>query len=207
MYREELIATAEPAREAVAVAKQVGDKNDLEVAMTNACYLWWLAGDWDLLVAESAEWIEGDGLSTSAGPLLMTRLQVATARGESLHVPALPASEDPYDEQVRAVVEALALWADGDVARAARIVAEASLRNFGEGATFEDFEVLWAPAVELQLWAGDLDAAERLLAFAGPLLGGRGRALTRGVVPRLRGLLALARGEDPSPTCGRRRPR
>ena len=197
MYPDELGAAAEPAHEAVVVAKQVGDKDELEVAMTNACYLWLLAGDWDLLVAESAESIEGDELSASVWPLLMTRLQVEAARGGVMPVPALSASEDPYDEQVRAVVEGLACWADGDVEGAARIVAEASLRNFAGEATFEDFEVLWAPAVELQLLAGDLDAAERLLAFADPLLGGRGRALTRGEVPRLRGLLALARGEDP----------
>lgn len=61
----------------------------------------------------------------------------------------------------------------------------------------EDFEVVLGPAVELQLRAGDLAAAERLLALADPLLGGLGRALTRAELPRLRGLLAVARGEDP----------
>jgi hypothetical protein len=37
------------------------------------------------------------------------------------------------------------------------------------------------------------------MALAGPLLGGRGRPITRAEAPRLRGLLAIARGEDPEP--------
>ncbi len=60
--------------------------------------------------------------------------------------------------------------------------------------------MLWAPAVELQLSAGELDTAEELLRLAVPYVtGGRSRDLSRGVVPRLRGLLALERGEDPEP--------
>ncbi|MFL6022680.1 MAG: hypothetical protein ACJ72O_05010, partial [Marmoricola sp.] len=54
-------------------------------------------------------------------------------------------------------------------------------------------------AAELQLRAGDLAAARRLVELFAPLLSGRGRALTRAELPRLRGLLAVARGEDPEP--------
>jgi hypothetical protein len=61
----------------------------------------------------------------------------------------------------------------------------------------EDFEVGWAPVVELQLQAGDLDEAEAVLNLATPLMGGRGRALTRAELPRLRGMITAARGGDP----------
>ena len=50
------------------------------------------------------------------------------------------------------------------------------------------------PAVELQLRAGELDTAERLLALLEPLLGGRSRGVTRGEYPRMRGMITAARG-------------
>ena len=139
-------------------------------------------------------------MTASCGPLWLTRAQVQSARGDPLVVPDPPHAEDPYDHQVWSLTSAVAQAANGDPTAAARTAAEASRRSFGDGEPFDDFEVLWAPTVELQLQAGEVEAAEELLALAVPYVtGGRSRALSRGVVPRLRGLLALARDEDPEP--------
>ena len=200
LYPVDLIGSLAPVRESVDVGKQLGDSVQFEVCLINACYAWFLAGEWDLLMAETSEWLDGREMTSSCGPLWLTRAQVQIARGEPVVVPVPPHTEDPYDQQVWSVMNAVAQAADGDVTAAARTAAEASRRTFGDGEPLDDFEVLWAPAVELQLQAGELDTAEELLRLAVPYVtGGRSRALSRGVVPRLRGLLALERGEDPEP--------
>ena len=200
LYAADLDGSGAPVRESVSVSKQLGDSATIEGALINACYAWFLAGDWDLLTAETAEWLEGRELTATCGPLWLTRVQVQLARGEPVVVPDAPHAEDPYDQQVWSATSALAQAADGHRASAARAAEEASRRTFGDGEPFDDFEVLWTPTVELQLQAGELTAAAELLALAAPYVTGvRARALTRGVVPRLRGLLALARGEDPEP--------
>ncbi len=45
--------------ESVAVGRQLGISHHIENALTNACYTWWLGGDWDLLMTETSEWLEG----------------------------------------------------------------------------------------------------------------------------------------------------
>ena len=81
---------------------------------------------------------------------------------------------------------------------AAAEAATTTLHTFADGENVsEDFEMLWAPVVELQLASNELDTAEALLRLADPLLGGRGRPLTHGIVRLLRGRLSLARGQDP----------
>ena len=200
LYRVDLVGAAAPVRESVVVAKQLGDSGYIETALINACYAWMLAGEWDLVTTETSEWLEAREMTSSCGPLWLTLAQVQLARGEPVVVPDPPHAEDPYDRQAWSVMSAVAQASNGDPTTAARTAAEASMRSFGDGEPLDDFEVLWGPAVELQLQAGQVEAAGKLMALAAPyVVGGRSSALTRGVVPRLRGLLALARGEDPEP--------
>ncbi len=196
-YQRDLGAAGAYAVEAVQVLRQLGEAVQLEVALTNACFTWLLAGEWDLLTSESDEWLDGRQATTYSPFLWLARALVESARGERVDAPDLIASEDAYIKQGVALCRALRLASEGETAEAARLAADTSLASFGDSSAYEDFEVLWAPTVELQLAAGDLETAERLLRLADPMLGGRSRPLTRGVVPRLRGLLAVARGEDP----------
>ncbi len=103
LYPRVLAEAAAPALESVAVSKQLGDSRSTESALINACYTWWLAGEWDLLMAETSEWLEGRETTSSSGPLWLSRAQVQLARGESPVVPALPSSEEPYDRQALSV--------------------------------------------------------------------------------------------------------
>ncbi len=197
MYSRDLEAAAPMVRESIDVSAQVGDAQRTEGALTNAGYLWLLTGDWDVLLDETEAWFEGRETTATSGPLWLVRAQVQLARGLPVDQPVLPASEDPYDEQVRVLVRSLVQAQEGEVVAAADEVAGTTWKVFAEDGLTEDFEMLWAPAVELQLRVGDVEAAGRLMELAEPFLGARRRMLTDCVVHRLRGLLALARGEDP----------
>ncbi|NYD41992.1 hypothetical protein [Nocardioides panaciterrulae] len=194
-YAQDLAGASERAEESVSVARQLGNSDATEVALTNACFTWWLNGDWDRLLAETGEWFEDREVTASSGSLWLSRAQVQLARGEPVDVPDIPPSEDPYDQQTAAVSLALRAAWRGEVADAAAAL-EREQRSL-QAVELEDFEMIWAPGVELQLHAGNVDAASRLLQLAEPVAGRRGRPLTRALLPRLRGLVAAARGEDP----------
>nr|WP_246415930.1 adenylate/guanylate cyclase domain-containing protein [Nocardioides luti] len=196
-YTEDLAAAAEIAAEAVVVARQVGESQQTEHGLINAGFTWWLRGDWDEAHAHLREWLDGHEPTAMASTLRLIQAFVLTARGEPLPDGRLADSEDAYEQYGADLVTALRVRATGDVATAARLAAEAGRRQYGSLETYEDIEVQLPVAVELQLEAGDLTTARELLGMFEPLAGERGRAITRGELPRLRALVALAAGEDP----------
>ena len=198
IYPQDLARSAEVASEALTVARQVGDSFITESTLINAAFTWWYAGDWDRLCEEVREWVDGRPFTATSGSLLFSEGLVRLARGESLpECDDLPDAEDAWESLSKTLALALRDTQAGDVVGAAMAVAAAVHACYAGGDFFDDFEVMWAPAVELQLQAGALDEAEKVLALASPLLGGRGRAVTRGEHPRLRGLITAARGGDP----------
>ncbi len=196
LYQDDLAAARGLTREIVDVHRQLGDLTALEIAMINTCIVWWLSGEWPRLLEETHAWVDMEP-SAAASPIWLLRALVRLARGEVPEAVDLPVSEEPYFQHASEVVRALTLDSAGDARAAAAMVADSCSATFAGGSLLEDFEILWAPSVELQLQEGDLDTAAELLALAGGLTSTRRFALTRGVEPRLRGLLALARGEDP----------
>ena len=196
LYQDDLAAARGLTGEIVDVNRQLGDLAALEIAMINTCIVWWLSGEWPRVLEETHAWVDIEP-SAAASPLWLLRALVRLARGEVLEEVDLPGSEEPYFQHSAQVVRALTLDSAGDARGAATMVADSCRRTFAAGSLAEDFEILWAPSVELQLQVGDLDTAAELLALADELGRTREFALTRGVVPRLRGLLSLARGEDP----------
>ncbi len=195
-YAEDLTGIFEIADEALAVDHQLGDLPRLEVTMSNAVFVWWFAGRWDRLLEETEQWRDREPTATCS-LLWLGRALVQTARGEPIDAPVLPDTEEHIFAQAAEVVEALRLLAAGDPAQAARVADQASRVHCAAHLSAEDVEAIWAPTVELQLVAGHLDAAAGLLELGDVHLGARPQALARGVLPRLRGLLALARDEDP----------
>ena len=195
-YADDLTGIFELTDEALAVQRQRGDLQGVEVMMANAVFIWWFAGQWDRLLEETEEWRDREPTATCS-PLWLGRALVQTARGEPVDAPVLPDTEEHFFAQAIEVVQALSLVAAGEPAEAARVADRASRHHYPVHLNAEDFEAMWAPTVELQLAAGDLDAAAGLLDLADVHVGARPTALALGVVPRLRGLLALARGEDP----------
>lgn len=197
LYPEDLAGATGLGLESLEVSRQVGERYATEISLTNAGYIWWLGGDWDRLLAETAEWLSGVEASSTSAPIWLVRMQVQAARGLPVDSPILPSSEDFYDRQATGVVEALAAASAGS-GEAAGAAATVTLETFANGENLgEDFEVLWMPALELQLAAGDLDAATSLLELADPLRGGRGRPLTHALRSYFRGRIASARGGDP----------
>ena len=89
------------------------------------------------------------------------------ARGEPLPRRDLPDSEDPWEQHGKDVYRALRGRRPA-TCRARRLRPPRPHRTYGAADILEDFEVGWAPVVELQLRAGDLDAAERRPGLADP---------------------------------------
>ena len=198
IYPQDLTRSAELASEALTVTRKAGDSLVTETALINASFVWWYAGDWDRLCQEVGEWVDGRPFTASSGALLLSEGLVRLARGES--PPGsddVPDSEDSWERLSKTLALGLRDAQAGDVVGAATAVAAAVHALYARGDFSDDFEVMWAPAVELHLEAGALDEAERMLALATPLLGGRSRALTRCEYPRLRGMITAARGGDP----------
>ena len=81
LYSEDLMAASRLAMESVAVARQLGEHYATEIGLTNACYIWWLTGDWDRLLAETADWLTGGESSVTSAPLWLTRALVPGAAG------------------------------------------------------------------------------------------------------------------------------
>jgi class 3 adenylate cyclase len=196
-YPDDLTEAATLADEATAVGRKVGNSYMSEVILVNAGYTWLLLGEWERLEAEVRDWLDGGRAMTgNTSALWMLLKLVARARGEVLDVPPLLASEDPYERACSDLVEAFEL-VDQEPSAAAELAAQTVRSCFGNRSYLEDFEMLCAPAVELQLAVGAHDTAEELLQLAAELVAGRTRAISRGELPRLRGTLAAARGEDP----------
>ena len=199
VYPRDLARAREVVVEALEVSRRVGDADHTDVALTNAACTWWLAGEWDRLTEEAHYRL--DGRSPTGCELVLVMLaQVRLARGEPLVVrDGLPDSEDPWEKHAKNVYDALRGEDEGDRSAAAAAAAASAQETFADldADALDDFEVGWAPVVELLLRAGDVDGAWAALALAAPLLGGRGRPLTRAEHARLRGTVAAARGEDP----------
>ena len=195
-YPRDLTEAATLGKETVDTCRQAGQRPHLEIALVNVGFTWWLSGDWDRVVEETTAWFETREVNARSSSLWLSRALVDTARGEPAAHPRFPESENVDDATATALTEALSTVAS-DPCGAARESARAIEAMFGHGEMFDDFEIFWGPTLELQLAAGDLDTAQRVLDLGAPLVGGRARPLSHAEHARLTGLLAAARGEDP----------
>ncbi|MCU1600080.1 MAG: hypothetical protein JWO22_789 [Frankiales bacterium] len=196
-YADDLTAAAQIAIEALEVSRQVGDNAILELATVNASYLCLLTGDWDALVSGTTEMLEHNG--TLVGALEVLRGLSLVARGLPLTPRAFDSTDDDLETNCQRLFEAMVLRDQGDLNGAAALAASGLRLAYGGGDVMDDFEVFAVPAIEMQLDAGALDEAEGLLALAAPLRGSRASKLLQCQLPRLRGMLLAARGEDPEP--------
>ena len=194
VYPDDLETARDVVDEALVLRRQLGDVNGIVSTLGNGVIVWWLSGEWDRVVEEADQWLDGEPTATSS-ELWLARALVASARGEEVTVPELPPSDESYLEQAAGLAAAVALARGGDPAAAARLAEECGRRTVGTLGG-DDFEYLCAPGIELQLAAGDPGAAQELLDLTLPDLR-LGRPLTGAVVHRLRGLIAMASDEDP----------
>ncbi len=195
-YPHDLAEAATLGKETVDTCRQTGHRPHMEIALVNVGFTWWFSGDWDRVVEETTGWFETREVNARSSSLWLSRALVGSARGETAAPPGFPESENVDDATATALVDSLATAAH-DPRGAARRAAQAIEAMFGHGEMFDDFEIFWGPTLELQLAAGDLDAAQRVLDLGAPLVGGRARPLSHAEHVRLTGLLAAARGGDP----------
>ena len=167
------------------MSRRIGDSLNTEIALVNASFTWLLRGDWDMLFAELDEWLDGRPVTSTEAMLHVSRFAALAARGRGTrgHETTTRTQRTRGSSTARSSPWRWCRADEGDVTGAATAAAASAHRTYGSGEMLEDFELGWAPVVELQLRAGDLDEAESVLVLATPLLGGRSRAITRGGVP------------------------
>ncbi|MCW2706319.1 MAG: hypothetical protein JWM22_161 [Frankiales bacterium] len=196
-YLNDLNAAAAIAREALDVSRRAGDAALTETTLLNASFTRWLSGEWSVMLAEAAEWIDNNPESATNGCFGFLTGLVQRAQGRPVTSHDFPSPDDDAYLMNALTLHGCMLTEALHGPREAASAAAASLRRAFNGDLFDDLEVFWAPVVELQLRAGAIDEAASLLSLAEPLSGFRARTLTKAQRARLTGLVALARGEDP----------
>ena len=196
-YPDDLVEAVRLGEEAWDTGRRVGQAEQQEVCLTNLSFARWLAGDWDQLLVDVTTWFEDRALTTMSGHLRVAESLVLAARGLPLPEVALLEAEDDMDRLGNALTMAHRQVAAGDLAGAATSAVEAFRRTFLGTTQVDDFEVMWAPTVDLLIGAGDLDGARDLVDLGAELLSGWHRRLAKAETARLRGTVARARGEDP----------
>jgi len=200
VYPRDLPRGTTVAREAVDVARQSGDLLMVGSCLASASFAWYYGGDWDLLIDEYDEYLDGRGLpdmAHGAAPARVLLASVHKARGEPMREPEEFPASGPGDELLHGLVTAFSRAADGDAVGAAADVATLARALTWDAQTWEDFELWLAHVVELQLDAGDVDTAAEMLDTVTSMADGRLRPLSHGVLPWLRGRVTIARGGDP----------
>jgi hypothetical protein len=169
------------------------------VAAANLALALWTSGEWDDLAALL---VEGEDLSldpTLTPMRFALQAWLASARGST------PPSTDTLHEVGDSLSDLswaahdslLAARESGDLREAAAQGAESvryALRWQGLG---DDFMHLWPPAVEAAIQARDFDLAAELLAHVADEPPALLTPALAAHLPRLRGLLGAARGDDP----------
>ncbi|GAA2011838.1 AAA family ATPase [Nocardioides kribbensis] len=196
-YLRNLPRALEQVDEAVTTCRRTGDSYLTEVALLNGSFAWWLAGDWDRLLTELAEWFDGREVTSAEGALRLKQVEILLARGADTPPITFIDSEDPWEQAGAAVTAALLAASRGELQVAAARAHSGVVAAFGDGSMVEDVEMLWAPAVELQIRAGAREGARELLAIPQRIAASRWRPITRAEVARLRGMATAADGGDP----------
>ena len=194
-YLHDLPRALEMSEETVDTGRRAGDRNVLEVSLLNVGAARWLAGRWAEVLADLQPVLDERRPTGVTASLAVVTACVERATGRPVTAYDLPASDDPVEQMSTDLAGCLVRAAEDPVGTA--VAAAAALRAGYPGETREDFEVFWVPVVELQLAAGAVDEAADLLTLADALTDPLSRAVTRAILPMLRGLVALARDEDP----------
>jgi class 3 adenylate cyclase/tetratricopeptide (TPR) repeat protein len=189
-------------REAVDLTVQAGARDYTRTAALNLTLTYWVSGDWDAADALYERHLEEFlGFPTE---LMLNRAVlwfIRTARGEPLDVELIVPEIDGSDEfgsYIAALVEATLASADGDLDTAILAYRRAADKAFQAAQLDDDFPILWPFAVENAIAAGDLDEADRLLLYVADAAPGLVTPVLHAHLPRLRALVAIARGDDSS---------
>jgi class 3 adenylate cyclase len=196
----DLSAALEHSGEAIEVSRRAGLMMWFASSTLNRVIALWIAGRHDEIRQVTPELRE----ATDDAGILVTLATIegwlADARGDLDPAVAEPI-DDVFDEQgtlawlmTHRIVRALAA---GDGEAAAALADRAMGHQLAAAGIDDDFVVLWPPMVLAALAAGDLGLAERLLEPVAAAPPGRVSAGVAAQWPRLRGLVAAARGDDP----------
>jgi class 3 adenylate cyclase len=189
------------AREAIEVSRRSGFRGHLDTATNNYLVGLWTAGQLGEVSVVLTESLNNMSSFLARFTALGLESWLADACGQPIPEPT---PEDAAATDVRAVQA----WVDtahitralatGDPAEAARIAAISIDTVIAAMGIDDDFMVLWPPLVQAALANHDVELAARLLAPVTEAQPGRVSPAVAAQWHRLRGLVAAARGDDPS---------
>jgi predicted ATPase/class 3 adenylate cyclase len=164
-------AGAEAARNAAAQLRRVGDRHRLAIAVMNLAQALLMTGDWDAAEAELAQAADADGLADiellacDRAWLAALRGEVPTAQAILAGLADLRASDDPQDQAVIAVAEALTAAARRQPAAALRHARTVLDQAAALGISHEYLRWAWPLAARAAHDLADAAAARELLAL------------------------------------------
>ena len=186
-------------REGLELAAKVGASDLRSPTLSNLALVCWVSGDWDEVVALETQF--GDDLGRYIDHS-MVRLLVAfirTARDEAMDLDS-PVPDVDQDDRlgvwIGTIFEALRADQRGDDAQATTAFALAMDQAHQAFEIDDDFAIVWPIAVERMLSSGQIEDAERFLAFVADAPPGLVTPLAHAHLLRLRGLVGVARGAD-----------
>ncbi|WP_246136702.1 ATP-binding protein [Leekyejoonella antrihumi] len=182
--------------EVVTVAARSGNVGTIQNSVSNRCSLLFLAGRWDEFDRTLPE-----PAATRPGDYAMQRSQslwLTLPRGRASSPAPLPDrhSEIAQDRYWFAHLRMIELQLAGRLTESVAAGQEAVAVAFETLGVLEDFALIWPPAVEIAVEAGELDVARQLLEPVAGLPPGLQRPLLSALLKRLRGLVAVAGGGD-----------
>lgn len=189
-------------REAVDLSVQAGARDLTRTAALNLTLTYWVSGDWDEAEALYVRHLEDFlGYPTE---LMMNRAVlwfIRSARDQpfdlELVVPEIDES-DKFAKYIAALVQAARAESQGDIDAATGAYGLAAESAHVAAQLDDDFPIVWPLAVDNAITVGDLDEADRLLAYVADAAPGLVPPVLHAHLYRLRGLLAMARGDDSS---------
>ena len=193
----DLAVAEEAAREALALAEQVGARDRMDVVVANLAITLWHSGGWDEVERFTTE----RSLQDQNSDVLLTLVaaMIGRARGaghsaDSVRHITDKASDDPYLLAAVAQLQAVAAAESGRFDEASRLSQSAVDEAYAAAGIDDDFALYWPTAVEYALEGNDLEHAAKLLGIVGDAASGLVSPLVHAQYLRLRGMVAVAQG-------------
>ena len=198
LVSRDLPAAIEKAQEGLAVARRASTAGHVDYTTCNYLLALWNAGRLAELDAGLEEVRDTISLPHLAKALVSVEHRLADAVGRPLPpVPDMSSLSGEGDIAGRLDMEIAHALADGDPRRATRLAEESLPHLIAAMGIDDDFVTYWPALVDAALAAGDVGAAERLMA---PIDAAPASLVSPGVRAhwlQLRGRLGALRGDDP----------
>jgi class 3 adenylate cyclase/tetratricopeptide (TPR) repeat protein len=194
------------AKEGIAIARRLGDRQWGAYILGSAAHAYWNAGAWDDVLAIGDDHLVEleDDLSPLRALIFVYVAAVREARGLPAEIPTLsdvPSGmrADVMLEAAQALLDSFRRRAAGDLPGAAALSAQSVAQVVAASGIDDDFGIFWTTAVNDQLRIGAVATAQELVDRVAAAPPGHVTRLLRAMLPWMKTRVAVAAGEDADP--------